>query len=159
MADLPTERVTPNLAPFSYVGIDYFGPFEVKQGRKTVKRYGCIFTCLASRAVHIEVAHTLDTDSFINTLVRFISRPNRPLVIWSDNGRNFVGAHRELKLALECWNSQRIETFLRQKDISWKFNPPHASHMGGVWERQIRTIRKVLGALIEIGRASCRERV
>ena len=66
MADLPKERVTGGQPPFSHVGIDFFGPFMDKQGRSQVKRYGCIFTRLMIRAVHIEITHSLDTDSFIN---------------------------------------------------------------------------------------------
>ena len=77
MADLPTERLTPDLPPFSNVGVDYFGPFLVKSRRSRVKRYGCIFTCMACRAVHIEVAHTLDTDSFLCAVSRFIEGANR----------------------------------------------------------------------------------
>ena len=73
MADLPKERITPS-PPFTYSGVDYFGPFYIKQGRKDVKRYGVLFTCLASRAVHIETADTLETDSFINALRRFVAR-------------------------------------------------------------------------------------
>ena len=74
MADLPKERVTPGQPLFSHVGIDYFGPFMEKQGRSQVKRYGCIFTCLTIRAVHIEIGHSLETDSFINTLRQLIAR-------------------------------------------------------------------------------------
>lgn len=59
MADLPSERVTPNEPPFTRVGVDYFGPFEVKSRRSIVKRYGVIFTCLAIRAIHIKVAQIL----------------------------------------------------------------------------------------------------
>ena len=74
MADLPADRVTPDKPPFTYVGVDCFGPFSVKRGRSIVKRYGVIFTCLIIRAVHVEVAHSLDTSSFINALRRFIAR-------------------------------------------------------------------------------------
>ena len=74
MADLPRSRVTPDQPPFTCVGIDYFGPFLVRQKRSLVKRYGAIFTCLALRAVHLEISHTLDTDSFILALRRFIAR-------------------------------------------------------------------------------------
>lgn len=74
MADLPTDRITSDKPPFSYVGVDYFGPFMVKRGRSQVKRYGCIFTCLVIRAIHIEISHSLDTDSFINALQRFMAR-------------------------------------------------------------------------------------
>lgn len=113
-------------------------------GRSAAKRYGCIFTCLTVRAVHIEVAHSLETDSFINCLQRFICRRGQPAEIKSDNGTNFVGAEREVREAARAWNKARMHEFMRQKEICWKFNPPAASHMGGVWERQIRTIRKIL---------------
>jgi len=149
MSDLPPERVTPGKPPFSYVGVDYFGPFLVKQGRSVVKRYGCLFTCLTIRAVHIEIAHSLDTSSFINALQRFICRRNQPVMIRSDNGSNFVGAERELSTALQQWNQTRIAEFLRQREIVWKFNTPTASHMGGVWERMIRSVRKVLASVVK----------
>jgi transposase InsO family protein len=144
MADLPKSRVTPDEPPYSRVGIDYFGPFLIKKGRSEYKRYGCVFTCLATRAVHIEVAHSLNTDSFINALERFIARRGQPKEIRSDNGTNFVGAQVELRRALQEWNQKKIHDYLLQKEVDWIFNPPGASHMGGVWERQIRTIRSVL---------------
>ena len=78
MADLPESRVTPYEPPFSRVGIDYFGPFLMKRGRSEIKRYGCVFTCFATRAVHIEIAYTLDTDSFLHALDRFIARRGEP---------------------------------------------------------------------------------
>jgi hypothetical protein len=72
MGNLPWDRISPNKPPFTNVGIDYFGPFEVKQGCSRVKRYGCVFTCLAVHAIHMEITHSLDTDSMINALRRFI---------------------------------------------------------------------------------------
>jgi len=68
MADLPTDRVTPEKPPFTFVGVDCFGPFVVRRGRSLVKRYAVLFTCLSVRAIHLEVAHSLDTDSFINAM-------------------------------------------------------------------------------------------
>ena len=147
MADLPVDRVTPGDPPFTYVGVDYFGPFKVKRGRGTEKRYGCLFTCLVTRAIHIEVAHTMDTSSFINCLQRFIARRGQPRLIRSDNGTNFVGGERELREEIERWNKKQIQDQMNEKGIMWKFNTPLASHMGGVWERQIRTVRKVLAGI------------
>ena len=65
VAPFPAERLIPNMAAFTYVGIYYFGPLYVKQKRSHVERYGCIFVCYTTRAVHLEVAHSLDTDSFL----------------------------------------------------------------------------------------------
>ena len=148
MADLPADRVSPDAPPFSYVGVDYFGPFDIKRGRSLVKRYGVIFTCLVIRAVHIEVASSLDTSSFINALRRFMARRGQVKELRSDNGTNFVGAERELKLAIEGWNLEQINDTLSQKGIKWTFNPPTGSHHGGAWERLIRSIRGVLNSTL-----------
>ncbi|XP_038062679.1 uncharacterized protein LOC119733173 [Patiria miniata] len=149
MGELPADRVTPEKPPFTYVGVDYFGPLYVKQGRSHVKRYGCVFTCLTMRAIHIEIAHSLDTDAFINALRRFISRRGTPEKIRSDNGTNFTGGERELRESIASLNEQKIGDYLHQRGIEWQFNPPTASHMGGVWERMIRSIRKILKNLLQ----------
>ena len=94
MAILPPDRVNPSEAPFSYVGVDCFGPLEVHRGRSLVKRCGVLFTCLSIRAKHIEVVHSLDTDSFINALRRFIAQRGQPLQMRSDNSGNFVKGER-----------------------------------------------------------------
>lgn len=95
MADLPEERVMPDKAPFTDVGVDYFGPLEVKRGRSLLKRYRVLFTCLTSRAVHLEVTHTLDTDSCINAVRRFICRRGPVSSLRSDNGTNYTAANKE----------------------------------------------------------------
>ena len=143
MADLPPERLEPCKPPFTYTGLDCFGPFIVKRARSEIKRYCCLFTCFTTRAIHLELLDSLDTDSFLNAFRRFICRRGTPLKLWSDNGTNFVGGHREMIRA--CSN---------QLGIEWKFHPPHASHFGGVWERLIRTVRKVLTAVVPTGRLS-----
>lgn len=113
MADLPLERLT-IAPPFTYVGIDYFGPFLIKEKRKELIRYGTLFTCMASRAIHIEVASSLDTNSFIHALRRFIARRGPVKQIRSDNGTNFVGANKELLKALKEMDSDLIQQKLCQ---------------------------------------------
>ena len=154
MADLPLERIEIGKPPFVEVGLDCFGPILIKQGRSQVKRYGCIFTCLACRAVHLEVLSGMDTDSFLNGLKRFIARRGQPQTIICDNGTNFVGGRSELAKSMKSVDVQRIEKYALIKDIEWKFNPPYASHMGGIWERLIRTVRKVLAGLLDVNLSS-----
>ena len=144
MADLPEDRVTPDRPPFSHTGIDYFGPIEVKRGRSRVKRWGVIFTCLASRAIHLEVASMLDTDSCINAIRRFLCRRGPILTIRTDCGTNFVCAQKELEAAADQLDHQRIHQALLTHHVKWLFNPPSAPHFGGVWERLIKLVKKVL---------------
>ena len=135
MADLPKSRIEP-APPFTYCGVDFFGPWHVQRGRAVVKRYGALFTCLASRAVHIEVADSLETDSFINALRRFICRRGSVREIRFDRGTNFTGAEAELKKAIEEMDDQEIKAELLKENIDWIKNPACASNFGGVWERQ-----------------------
>lgn len=144
MANLPKFRFEPNLPIFSRVGVDYFGPIEVKVLRSTVKRYGCLFTCLSSRAVDILLAFSLTTDSFLSCLTRFESRHGVPMSYHSDNGTNFVGAQRELAECLAELNQTKIAANLCRRSVKWYFNPPVAPHHGGVWERMVRTAKSSL---------------
>ena len=150
MADLPADRVTPGEPPFTNTGIDFFGPFFVKRGRGQEKRYGVVFTCLVSRAVHIEVADSLSTDSFLCSLRRFLARRGNVKRIRTDRGTNFIGSEQELSSEVDrLLKSESVihEATLR-KNIDWVFNTPNASHHGGVWERLIRSIRKILNSLL-----------
>ena len=141
--------MTPSKPPFTFTGVDCFGPFEVHRARFKVKRYGVIFTCLALRAVYIEILSSLDTESFINALRRFVARRGLPEEMRSDNRGNFVSGERELRDAINSWNQCQIHDYLLQCNVKWTFNPPAGSHHGGVWERCIHTVRKVLRALIK----------
>ena len=70
--------------------MDVFGPWHIKVGRKTLKRYGLIFTCLYSRAVHLKMLNTIETDSLINALRRFINRRGKVRELRSDQGTNLL---------------------------------------------------------------------
>ena len=122
-----------------------------------MKRYGTLFTCLSSRAVHIEKSNSLSTDSFILCLRRFIGRRGNVRLIRSDNGSNFVGASAELQKAFKEMNQEQIENFMKENGgewMRWKRNPPSASNMGGVWERQIRSARNILASILKTHGAS-----
>ncbi|XP_059045880.1 uncharacterized protein LOC131841577 [Achroia grisella] len=88
MADLPAARLQHNRRPFSYTGVDFFGPIEVTVGRRRQKRYCMLFTCLTVRAIHMELTEDLSSDSAIMALRRMGARRGLPLVIYSDNGTN-----------------------------------------------------------------------
>ena len=130
MADLPKGRVTP-APPFMYTSVYYFGPYVIKEDRKELKRYGCLFMCLASRAVHIETANSLETDSFIQALRQFIARRGPIREICSDNGTNFVGAKTELQQPVNEMDNEHIRSRLHQEGTDWIFNPPSGSHIHG----------------------------
>ena len=151
MSELPASRTT-DAPPFTYCGVDMFGPFIIKEGRKEMKRFGMIYTCFSCRAVHLETAKGADTDSFILSLRRFVARRGPVRSVRSDNGGNFVGADNELRESLKHMDHEKVKNFLLSKDCDWitfEKNPPHASHMGGVWERQIRSIRTILASLLK----------
>ena len=153
MSDLPIDRLTRS-NPFDFCGIDFFGPFSVKSRRSTLKMYGCLFTCLYSRAVHVETCSSLSTDSFLLALRRFIALRGPIVHIRCDRGTNFVGASNELKLEIEQMSCEKVSRFVQDNNsvIEFKFNPPSASHFGGVFERQIGSIRRVFeGILLEFG--------
>ena len=157
MAELPKVRLTPFEPPFTNTGVDFFGPLMVKHGRGSAKCYGCIFVCMASRAIHLELAQSLETGDFIMVLQRFLNIRGNVKQLRSDNGTNFVGAERELREALENWNQHQIEEHLVQRGIEWIFHPPYASHMSGVWERLIRGVKRSLKAIL--GRNLVKEEV
>ena len=149
MADLPQCRAAINEPPFSHCGVDLFGPVLVKQGRKRLKRWVCLFTCLTVRCVHLEVVEDCETDSFINALRRFTNRRGCPTKMYSDNGTNFKGASSELKEFVQRMDQKKIVDFATTSMIEWSFNPPKAPHMGGAWERLVRSIKEVMYGLLK----------
>ena len=95
--------------------------FITKLGRRSAKRYVCLFTCLATRAVHLECAYAMDVDSFMLAFQRFTNRRGTPSEMISDNGKNFVGAVRDL---ISAWDQQSMQTKLARRGVRWRFNPP-----------------------------------
>ena len=111
-----------------------------------------MYTCMNSCAVHIKVTHSLDTDSFIQALKWMIARRENVRTIYSDNVSNFIGAENELKRAFEEMDDKKIQAFTQEFGgdwITWKRNPLVASHIGGVWERQICSARRILSSLLQ----------
>ncbi|XP_059837241.1 uncharacterized protein LOC132400293 [Hypanus sabinus] len=145
MADLPPERLEA-CPPFTNVGLDVFGPWSIttrrtRGGQAESKRWAIMFSCMSSRAVHIEVIESLDTSSCINALRRFFAIRGPAKQLRSDCGTNFVGASKELGM------DRAVQRYLSQQGCNWEFNTPHASHMGGAWERMIGIARRILDSM------------
>ena len=118
MANLPSSRLM-EVQPFTYCGVDMFSPFIIKQRQSEVKQYGAMFNCMNSRAVHIEVTHSIDIDSFIQALRQIIVRGGNVRTIYSDNGSNFIRADNELKRALEEMDDKKIQAFMQEFGRYW----------------------------------------
>lgn len=98
MSDLPKKCLKADLPPSTIVGVDYFWPVVVKRGRSKVKQYGVLFTCLVSRAVHLEMAESVDTDSYINAKCYFIFRRHQVSKMRSDNRTRLILLEQTMNL-------------------------------------------------------------
>ena len=155
MGDLPYDRIEIGQPPFYNTGIDYLGPILTNQSRRTrsttgkTKRWWALFPCLNTRAMHLEIVWDLKTDSFGLALRRFCSRRGYPHIIRSDNGKNFVGAERELKTALKGLDKKIIEEELNNNQRKWFFNPPCSPLMSGVMESMVKVTKRALNTIIK----------
>ncbi len=148
MADLPRKRLGYRQPAFAFTGPDYFGPLFVTIRRSVEKRCGFLFTCLTTRAVHLEVVTSLDTSACVMAIQRFVSRRGKTQVFWSDNGTNFVGAEKELRALHHLAREMKLPASLARMDIKWKFNPPASPHHGGAWERLVKSVKRVFYAVL-----------
>ena len=151
MADLPEDRLA-MAPPFTNVGLDVFGPWQItarrtRGGVAHNKRWATLFTCLSTRAVHIEVLESLDTSSLINAMRRFFAIRGPAKILRSDQGTNFVGARKELEMDPRV-DVASVGRHLADAGCTWLFNPPHAPHMGGAWERMIGVTKNILNAML-----------
>lgn len=149
MAPLPEFRTGGSRKAFSHVAVDFAGPFYTKQGRgkSRLKRYLCVFSCMKTRAIHLEPAFGLDTDSFMNAFYRFSSRRGLPEIVVSDNGSNFVGAVHELKGLLEHIDKDKVQRNAANRGVQWYFNPPGTPHFGGVHESMVKCAKRAIFAI------------
>lgn len=148
MGNLPSTRVTPR-RPFSCVGIDLGGPFSLRdhkrRGAKCTKAYICLFVCMTTKAIHLELVSDLSTDAFIAALDRFVSRRGFCSHIYTDCGSNFIGANRYytglFKFMKTCSNNEEFMDNMTERGIQFHFNPPSSPHFGGLWEAGIRSVK------------------
>ena len=150
MGPLPDLRTQGPLLAFARTAVDFAGPFLVKRGRGRTqeKRYVAVFTCLQSRACHLELVTSLDTTGFKMALTRFCKRRGTPEMLLTDNGSNFVATERELREAVAQLDHADLASEYVGQGIEWKFNPPRSPHFGGVFERIVRSMKQVLQTVL-----------
>lgn len=145
MGELPVERISQS-RPFSRIGIDYAGPFFIKPNMKRsttkLKAYLCLIVCLSTKAVHLELVSDATSDALLAALRRFIARRGCPIDIFSDNGTNFKGASKHLRILQTISKSQEVQHFCLTKAITWHFIPPYSPNFGGLWEASIKLAKR-----------------
>ncbi|CAK1577880.1 unnamed protein product [Parnassius mnemosyne] len=150
MGDLPSVRCTP-ARPFLNSGVDYAGPIQIRttkgRGHRAYKGYICIFICMVTRAIHLEVVSDMTSQAFLAAFRRFIARRGKCAHLWSDNGTTFVGASKELR---ELSSIQpKFAEHLEKNGTEWHFIPPRAPNFGGLWEAGVKStkhhLRRVIG--------------
>lgn len=149
MADLPADRVR-RARPFAGVATDFAGPYLVKssllKNARSVKAYICVFVCLATKAIHVELVSSLSVEAFVAAFSRFVSRRGLPSLIRSDRGTNFVGANKYLREVNQFLLDKEhiLKEQFRRQNIHWEFNPPASPHMGGLFEAAVRSVKNLL---------------
>ncbi|XP_072386148.1 uncharacterized protein [Diabrotica undecimpunctata] len=146
MGELPATRITQYL-PFINIGTDFAGPFLLKyrltRGSKLIKSYVCIFVCLSTKAVHLEVTSDLTTACFLAAFRRFVSRRGKPSKVYSDNRKTYVGAKKELQSLNNFFKNQAISeefnSYFTEQGIDWHFIPSRAPNFGGIWEAGVKS--------------------
>ncbi|XP_064074467.1 uncharacterized protein LOC113393726 [Vanessa tameamea] len=154
MGDLPKQRVTPS-RPFLHSGVDFCGPFQTLmtkgRGNKTIKTYIAIFICMSTKAIHIELVGDLTSQAFIGAFRRFVARRGRCSHLWSDQGKNFVGANKQL---VEAWNEAKLDykeeiaQTLTTDGTQMHFIPAYSPNFGGLWEAGVKSIKHHLQRIV-----------
>lgn len=146
MGHLPKEALSPGFRPFLNVAVDYASGLQIHQrgrGRRPIKAYVCVFVCMATHAIHLELTEELSTAAFIATIRRFIGRRGLCRRITCDNGTNFVGANNELQKLVQqlakC--EQKIAEELLEDVIEFKFSPPYSPHFNGLAEAGVKSMK------------------
>ena len=146
MSDLPKERLS-MADPFQYVALDYFGPLQVITKpfpKKIGKAWGCLFSCLSTRGIHLELVKDMTAKEFLLAFRRFTSRRGLPAKIWSDNAKTFESGAKQLK---HLQTHAAVKSHLSRNRIEWIFCSPLSPWSQGVVERMVQNVKKSLTAI------------
>ena len=148
MGQLCKLRVASGFPAFSNAAIDMFGSFQITISRKTLKEaHAIIFTCMTTRAIHLELVANKSADAFLMAFRRFTSLRGHPSSCWSDYRTNFLGAQHYMKEVMQDWHIPRVQSVLSGEfscSFNWKWNVPRASHQNGVVESLVKSVRQAL---------------
>jgi hypothetical protein len=160
MSPLPKTRID-NPICFQHISCDLYGPLYVReyQNEKEVmkKVWGCIFTCLMSRGVHLELMHDMGTEEFLNSFRLMCSRRGTPSTIYSDRGKYFILADKELKTLFNSINWKKVQDQTIDKKIEWIFNSPLSPWQTGTVERLVQSVKKPLKVTIGTAKLTARQ--
>ncbi len=155
MGQLPANRVTPT-SPFNHTGADFAGPIMVKRGYTRActleKTYICVFICMATKAVHLEIVRDLSSAGFLAALRCFVARRGCPATLTTDNGTNFIGAQKELKELYDFINTptaqNAVDCYCTAQNIKWSHIPARSPHFGGLWEAAVKSMKLLLAKVV-----------
>lgn len=154
MGNIPKNRVRA-AHPFQFTGVDFAGYFEVKQSDRRnapyVKCYVCLFVCMVTKAIHLELAKDLSTQAFLDCYRCFVARRGIPSRIYSDRGTNFIGAANEMPNMLYDAQQQQTQLVINEclaSRTEWNFIPAHSPHMGGLWESGVKAMKYHLARVL-----------
>ncbi|XP_061729202.1 uncharacterized protein LOC133534129 [Cydia pomonella] len=148
MGDLPPIRVS-QVKAFVHTAVDYGGPFYIthirRRGVKSHKAYICLFVCLTTKAIHLELVSDLSTDLFLAAFKRFISRRGPVSILYSDGGTNFIGAKHKLNeiypLIQSTDYTKYLSNYLAQHKITFQHSPPYGPHFNGLSETNVKSVK------------------
>jgi Family of unknown function (DUF5641)/Integrase zinc binding domain len=146
MGNLPACRVNPSL-PWTHTGMDLAGPMTVKASKlrydRHIKVWVLVFTCMFTKATHLEIVNSISTEDLANAICRFLARRGPCHEFWSDNGTNFTGLAAVIKEQYQKSLQHCVQKF-KPREIKWKFIPRWTPHMGGLWESRVKLLRAFL---------------
>ena len=132
--------------PFVNIGLDFAGPLYIRGAQgNTSKSYICLFTCASTRAVHLELTESLDTESFLRAFRRFTARRGLPKLILSDNAKTFKSASIDIRKIVR---SKAVLNYLANRNIEWRFIPERAAWFGSTYKRMVGSVKKCLRKVI-----------
>ncbi|KAL6735613.1 hypothetical protein Aduo_006035 [Ancylostoma duodenale] len=150
LPDLPAQRVIRS-RPFQNTGLDYFGPLLIRSIKNEIRKvWVCLFTCMATRAIHLESVADNSAIEFISAFRKFIARRGAPDLVISDNAPTFkLGSEILTNELPKNRNNPLVHSFVLQERLQWKFITPFSPWKGGFYERLVGSVKNALKKTVQ----------